>query len=125
LEEERGTNIVTFTDHIEVDGVSFVKADSIKWAGPIGPEVIIRTYSAGVHVGVLTEPWGDVNKPITLKNARRIWKWSGANTLNEISTNGLNRKTSRISEPVAELQLIPIEVIPIVAGVDLSAVWNG
>jgi hypothetical protein len=118
-------NIVTFTDHIEVDGVCFVRADSVKGSLPIGPEVIVRTYSAGVHVGTLAEPWVSADRPVTLKNARRIWKWTGANTLNEIATNGLNRKQSKISEPVAELQLIPIEVIPIVAGIDLSAVWNG
>jgi len=111
-------------NQIEVNGKVYVLKDSVVQT-VTGPEVIIRTYSAGVHVGVLTEPWGDVNKPVTLKNARRIWKWSGANTLNEISTKGLNRKTSRISEPVKELQLIPIEVIPVLAGVDLSAVWNG
>ena len=109
---------------IEVNGKKYVLADSVTQA-VTGHEVIIRTYSAGVHVGVLDGKWDDVNKPVTLKNARRIWKWSGANTLNEIATKGLNRKVSRISEPVAELQLIPIEVIPVVAGVDLSAVWNG
>lgn len=111
-------------NQIEVNGKVYVLKDSV--TQPVtGPEVIIRTYSAGVHVGVLDGKWEDANKPVTIKNARRIWKWSGANTLNEISTKGLNRKNSRISEPVAELQLIPIEVIPVVAGVDLSAVWNG
>lgn len=90
-----------------------------------GKEVIVRTYSAGVHVGELEGKWDDANKPVTLKNARRIWKWSGANTLNEISQKGVNRKSSRISEAVPELQLIPIEVIPVAEGVDLSAVWNG
>jgi hypothetical protein len=118
-------NIVTFTDYVEIDGVKFVKADSVKGQYVAGPEVIIRTYAAGVHVGELVGKWESSDKPVTLKNARRIWKWTGANTLNEISTNGVNRKSSRISEPVAEIQLVAIEVLPVKMGVDLSAVWNG
>lgn len=38
-------------------------------------EVIVRTYSAGVHVGELVSHKGT---EVTLKNARRIWKWVGA-----------------------------------------------
>lgn len=111
-------------DTIEINGKKYVPADSVKTEYQKGKEVIIRTFSAGVHVGEMVGNWEDVNKPIVLKNARRIWKWSGANTLNEISKNGLNRKSSRISEPVDEIQLIPIEVIPVKEGIDLSAVWN-
>lgn len=43
--------------------------------------VVVRTYSAGVHAGELVSQNG---KEVTLKNARRIWYWRGANTLHEI-----------------------------------------
>lgn len=109
---------------IKIDDVEYIRADAVGHA-PIGPEVIIRTYASGVHVGTLESAWKEANTPVTLKNARRIWKWSGANTLNEIATRGLNRKASKISEPVPEIQLVPIEVIPVASGLDLSAIWNG
>ena len=116
----------TKIETISINGVEYVRADQVNVAEyEKSGEVIIRTYSAGVHVGILEGKWEDANKPVTLKNARRIWKWSGANTLNEIATKGLNRKASKISEPVSELQLIPIEVIPVKQGIDLSEVWNG
>jgi hypothetical protein len=51
----------------------------------IGKMVIIRTYSAGVHFGELVSQEG---KEVVLKNARRIWSWRGANTLNEVSLVG-------------------------------------
>lgn len=70
--------------------------------------VIIRTYSAGVHIGVLVSRKG---KEAQLTNARRIWSWQGANTLHEISLRGV-APGSRISEPVKDIELTEvIEVI--------------
>lgn len=48
--------------------------------------VTIRTYSAGVHVGELVSRNG---KEIVLRNARRVWSWSGALSLHEVSTRGI------------------------------------
>lgn len=70
---------------------------------------LIRTYSAGVHVGTLVEHAGTVVK---LANARRIWRWRGANTLHELSQHGCDERHSRISEPVPEILLTEaIEII--------------
>ena len=75
----------------------------------IGTFVIVRTYSAGVHCGTLANRDG---KEVTLTDARRIWSWTGANTLHEISLNGVG-KGSRISESVPTMLLTEaIEVIP-------------
>lgn len=72
--------------------------------------VLVRTYSAGVHVGTLVNHEG---KEVTLRDARRIWRWRGANTLNEVSQKGVDNEWSRISEPVPEITLTEaIEVIP-------------
>lgn len=74
--------------------------------------VLVRTYSAGVHVGT---PVGKLKgTEITLRNARRIWRWSGANTLHELSQRGADETGStRISEPVPSITLTQaIEVIP-------------
>lgn len=81
-------------------------------------EVIIRTYSAGVHVGTLKSRKG---KEVVLQNARRIWSWAGAFTLNAVATKGVDRKNSRITTPVPEIILTEaIEVITVAPGVDLS-----
>lgn len=72
--------------------------------------VVVRTSSAGVHVGI---PVGKLKgREITLKDARRVWRWSGANTLNELSQKGANEAGTRISEPVPMITLTEaIEVI--------------
>ena len=72
--------------------------------------VIVRTYSAGVHCGFLTFNQG---KEVHLKDARRIWRWKGANTLNEVSIRGIDEVYSRISEAVDRIELLEsIEIIP-------------
>lgn len=103
---------------IKINEVEYVRADSIPVAKPTGPEVLVRTFSAGVHIGVLTKREG---REVTLANARRLWSWSGAFTLSAVATEGVNRKNSRISKPVSQILLTEaIEIIPITVGVDLS-----
>ena len=71
-------------------------------------QVIVRTYSAGVHYGTLLSRAGKVVK---LKGAKRIWSWTGANTLHEISLHGVG-SGSKVSEEVEEITLTEaIEVI--------------
>jgi hypothetical protein len=74
------------------------------------PYVVVRTYSAGVHVGTLANQSAD-GKRVTLTGARRIWSWKGANTLHEMALAGV-AKGSRVSDPVASIDLTEaIEVI--------------
>jgi hypothetical protein len=75
------------------------------------PYVVVRTYSAGVHVGRLTEQSAD-GKKVTLTGARRIWSWRGANTLHEIALRGVGAG-SRVSDKVPTIQLTEaIEILP-------------
>src|SRR5262245_2583738 len=75
----------------------------------IGEFVIVRTRDAGVHTGYLVESCGTA---VTLSEARRLWRWTGAFTLNEISLYGCG-EDSRISESVPRILLTQaIEVIP-------------
>ena len=70
--------------------------------------VVIRTYSAGVHVGELSDRRG---QEVDLVNARRIWSWKGANTLHEIANSGVSTG-SRVSQTVAAITLTQaIEII--------------
>lgn len=76
----------------------------------IGEFVVVRTYSAGVHCGTLVESSGTA---VRLADARRIWRWSGANTLHELSLRGASREYTRISEAIPWILLTQaIEVIP-------------
>jgi len=69
--------------------------------------VVVRTYSAGVHIGELAVRKG---KEATLKNARRIWSWTGALSLSEISQKGITG--GKVSCVVGEITLTEaIEVI--------------
>lgn len=71
--------------------------------------VLVRTYSAGVHAGELVERNG---KEVVLANARRIWNWQGAYTLNEVAVEGLDSKKSRVGVPVPSIILTEaIEII--------------
>jgi hypothetical protein len=86
--------------------------------------VIVRTYSAGVHYGTLVRRDG---REVELADARRVWYWRGANTLNEIALRGV-ASGSKISEPVGSIVLTEaIEIITCTnaAAMNLDkAVWS-
>lgn len=50
--------------------------------------VIVRTYSAGVFAGYLKSKKG---KEVILKDARRLWYWSGASSLSQLAMEGVKR----------------------------------
>lgn len=75
----------------------------------IGEFCVVRTFSAGVHMGTVVEQSGTA---VLLKDARRLYRWQGAFTLNEVSQHGV-AESSRISEPAPVILLTQaIEVIP-------------
>lgn len=76
-----------------------------------GDQVLVRTQSAGVHFGQLITRNG---QEVHLKNARRLWSWTGALSLSEVSTGGVDIKNSKISVPVEEI-ILPqmIEIMPL------------
>ena len=87
--------------------------------------VLVRTYSAGIHFGELVSRNG---KEIVLKNAGRIWRWRGANTLSGIAQNGvITDNHTRIDVLVDEIILTEaIEIIKVTetAAKTLVPVWN-
>lgn len=50
--------------------------------------VIARTYSAGVFAGYLESRNG---QEVVLKDARRLWYWSGASSLSQLAMEGVKR----------------------------------
>jgi hypothetical protein len=72
--------------------------------------VLVRTYSAGVHFGILKSRKG---KEVVLVDTQRIWYWKGAASLSQIAVEGVkNPAECKFSLPVIENTLTEaIEVI--------------
>ena len=88
------------------------KSKEIKDFEMKGKYCILRTYSAGVHFGTVVDHSEDY-KAVLLKDCRRLWKWNGAKTLHEVSKNGVESSTSKISEVITEILITEvIEIIP-------------
>ena len=79
--------------------------------GMIGQKVIIRTYSAGVWFGTLSEKGGN---EVILKDARRMWRWKASQSisLSAVSIYGVDHGGSSIIEAVSSVWLEAIEIIP-------------
>ncbi len=76
---------------ISIDGVNYVKESDIKKAAETldGMKyVMVRTQNAGVFAGYLKERSGE---NVTLKNARRMWYWSGACSLSQLAMEGTKK----------------------------------
>lgn len=93
--------------------------------------VIARCRDAGVHAGYLVKT--DANHTV-LRDARRIWYWSGAASLSEIAVYGLNpakSSASKIAAPVKSVRLRDSDVCELTVcteegrkSVEGSAVWR-
>lgn len=82
------------------------------WRHPlIGKRVLVRTYSAGVHVGTLVSVNPDNAMECELHDALRIWKWSGGGlSLSAVANNGI--KGGRINRTGTVFLTNAIEYIP-------------
>lgn len=78
----------------------------------VGKYCMVRTYSAGVFAGTIKSRKG---QEVLLKNARRIWYWSGAASLSQLATEGTtNPLGCKFPREVPEVLLTQvIEIIPI------------
>lgn len=78
----------------------------------IGKEVIIRTYSAGVWFGVLTQKAGN---EVILTKARRMYKWWAKESisLSGVARHGIKQDDSKICGELDAVWLEAIEIIPV------------
>lgn len=108
----------TKINEIEVNGIVYVpkseeseakeKAESLD-----GMEyVIVRTYSAGVFAGYLKSRNG---QEVVMLCARRLWSWSGAASLSQLSIDGVsNPDGCKFPEEVPSVELMQaIEILPV------------
>jgi hypothetical protein len=77
-------------------------------------QVVVRTFSAGVHVGALVSRKG---QEVTLRSARRIWSWTGALSLHEVASRGITG--GKVSVLVSEILLT--QAIEVIAMTDAAA----
>lgn len=78
----------------------------------LGKQVIIRTYSAGVHYGTLLEK---NSLECILGDAIRIWYWKGAASLSQLSVDGVSEEKEsecKFAKSVKTIDLQWIEIIP-------------
>ena len=107
-----GENKMETMETIVINGVEYVRKDSIKPGVVLNTDNIglIRTYSAGVHFGTLDSRDG---KEVVLSNARRLYQWSGACSLSQVAMDGVDLANSKISVIVPKITLTEaIEIIP-------------
>jgi hypothetical protein len=104
---------------IEINGVKYIQKDSVI-ANEMAPKVdglpfvIIRTYSAGVHMGYLkSRNW----KEVQLLKTRRIWYWAGAASLSQLAHDGTTKPNDcKFTVELESIELMEaIEVIPVTA----------
>jgi hypothetical protein len=71
---------------------------------------IIRTYSAGVFMGVIESING---KEAVIRDARRLWYWEGAASLSQLAVDGTS-KPEKCKFPVAVDRVDLKEVIEVI-----------
>ena len=98
---------------IKINEVEHIRKDSVDQKAKIvdGMDyVVIRTYSAGVHVGYLKSREG---KEVELVDAIRIHYWDGAASLSQLAVDGVSKPTNcRFSVPTDITLTEAIEIIP-------------
>ena len=73
-------------EKIMINGIEYVRADSMRQAAPKVdgmPYCMVRTDRAGVFAGYIEKRKG---KEVTLRKARRIWRWAGVTFNNQTPT---------------------------------------
>mgnify|MGYP001348918717 CR=1 FL=1 len=93
---------------------SLVGCTSSKQSGShpmIGKRCLIRTYSAGVHIGDVTYINPENSMEVKLENSLRLWKWEGGGlSLSAVANNGI--KGGRLNKTGEVYLTNAIEFIP-------------
>ena len=74
---------------ISIDGVNYVRADKNQVAKEVDgmKYCVVRTYSAGVHIGYVEEFGVKSPQHAKIINSRRLHRWSGAASLSQAATD--------------------------------------
>ena len=100
---------------ITIDDVKYVRESDINnIAQPVDGMryCVVRTYSAGVHIGYVSEFGEKHPQHAKLLKSRRLHQWSGACSLSQVAIDGVDN-SSRIAVELPEIELTDvIEIIP-------------
>ncbi len=99
---------------IMINEIKYIRADTNQIAECVDglKYCVIRTYSAGVHIGYVKEFGEKHPQHAKLLKSRRLYQWSGACSLSQVAMDGVN-DTSRIAMELPEIELTDVvEVIP-------------
>lgn len=80
---------------------------------------IVRTFSAGVFAGEVVSRKG---QEVVMKNARRLWYWSGAASLSQLAVDGTSSPDScKFPAPVSKVELLQaVEILDVTAKAEKS-----
>lgn len=100
---------------VMINGVEYVEKSAVSESAESKDGmkyVIVRTYSAGVFAGYLESRNG---QEVVLKDARRIWYWTGAASLSQLAKDGTsNPKDCKFPCEVSRIELLnAIEIIDV------------
>ena len=75
--------------------------------------VIIRTYSAGVHMGYLkSKKYTTAGTIVELVKTRRIWYWAGAMSISQLALEGTKKpEDCKFSVEIPSVELTAIEIV--------------
>ncbi|MCK5604952.1 hypothetical protein KAR91_23885 [Candidatus Pacearchaeota archaeon] len=100
-------------NEISVNGVDYVRKDSIN-INEMAEKTdnmeycVIRTYSAGVHIGYVKRHEG---QEVELVNSRRLWSWSDGASLSQVAIDGCKSDKFAVILP----KIILTDVIEIIS----------
>jgi hypothetical protein len=91
---------------LEAEYFSFERFCFIKENELIGKYVIVRAHLAGVFAGILVARHGD--SEVELKDARKLWYWSGANSVEQIAVEGVKNPSACKFTQVADQYVLGV-----------------
>ena len=94
---------------ISINGVEYIQKSEVEEREMSGDYFIVRTYSAGVFAGNIVKR---ENQEVVMKNARRIWYWTGAASLSQLAMEGTS-KPNDCKFPCAVEEVILTQAIEI------------
>ncbi len=113
---------------IKIDDVTYVRSDKAEAEKDLSgyPYRIVRTRYAGVFAGYLVSLEGQTAK---MKDARRIWYWSGAASLSQLAIDGTsNPKECKFPAPINVELFEVIEILEVTEKAKKSikgvAIWE-
>lgn len=127
----RATKTKVSGEEIEINGVVYIPKSSAPGLPKLTKNVsLVRCRSAGVFFGEVTKKDLGNGGVVEMKNARRVWYWSGAASLSQLAMEGTSKPES-CKFPVAVTSVVLtecLEIIPVtesaLATLNAVAVWK-